>query len=153
MSETATEPAAGRRPLAVTLTVAAGLCVLLRLLAPSGAWYWHLVPVGAMSLFAGARLRSGLAFALPLAVMALTDAALWGLRGDPPFDLLVYGCYLLYALFGRLGLAHRESPLRVGGLALLGSAVFFLITNFGAWLTRTAFPAERVRPAVGGVAR
>ena len=60
---TATPPSAW---LPLGLTVSAGV---LRLLAPVP----NLTPVGALGLYAGGRLRSWQAFALPLLVMAATD--------------------------------------------------------------------------------
>jgi hypothetical protein len=93
----------------------------------------NLVPVGALGLFGGARLRSWHAFALPLAVMAVTDLLLWQLRGWQPFDPFVYASFLLYVVIGR-ALCRTSSVWRIGTASVLGSVQFYLITNFGAWL-------------------
>jgi hypothetical protein len=93
----------------------------------------NLVPVGALALFSGARMRSWRAYVLPVAVMALADVGLYVLHGRRPFDPFVYGSFLLSVLMGRL-LARTNSPLWIGGMAVLSSLQFFLITNFGCWL-------------------
>src|SRR5262245_33269920 len=114
------------RPLATGLAVAAGL---LRLV-PHPA---NLTPVGALGLFAGARLRSWHAFALPVLVMAATDAVLYATHGYPP-SAFVYASFLVNVLIGR-ALTATESPWRIGAASFLCSLQFFLVTNFGVWLT------------------
>jgi len=57
--------------------------------------------------------------------------------GWPSFYLgtpVVYASYLLYVLLGRLVNRRENFPLVLGGMALLGSVQFFLVTNFAAWL-------------------
>jgi hypothetical protein len=120
------------RPLASSLAVLAGL---LRLVP-----HWpNFTPVGALGIFAGARLRSWHAFALPLLVMAATDFALFALYGYPPFNPFVYGSFLVNVLLGRL-LANTESPWRIAAVSLLASIQFFLVTNFGSWLALSKEP-------------
>jgi hypothetical protein len=97
---------------------------------------FNFAPVGALSLFAGSRMRSWRAYALPVAVMAASDIGLNLMKGDAPFDPFVYGAFLLTVLLGRLRL-RQLSPLRVGVMALLSSLLFFAITNFGCWLSMT----------------
>jgi hypothetical protein len=121
------------QPLALGLALLACLlAALLRIFPPE----WNFAPVGALALFAGARLRSWLAFALPLAVMLATDALLAqrpGYSFPYPGMELNYGSFLLYVLLGRT-LARTENPLRLGATTLVGSVQFFLISNFGSWL-------------------
>ena len=64
------------RPLAIGLTVIAGLARMAQNL--------NFAPVGALSLFAGARLRGWYAYALPIALMAVTDPFLGGYSAWPP---------------------------------------------------------------------
>jgi hypothetical protein len=104
---------------------------------------WNLTMLGALALFAGARLRPWLGLLLPVVVWALTDLVLWQTRGDRPFDPYVCGSFLAYAGLGLLLLRRRtNSPLRIGGVCLLGSLQFFLVTNFGAWLSMSVDPAS-----------
>ena len=35
---------------------------------------------------------------------------------------------------------HRCSALRIGAVALTGSVLFFVVTNFGVWLTDSLYP-------------
>jgi hypothetical protein len=120
------------RPLATTLALLVGF---LRLIPGR----WNCTPVGGASLFAGARLRSWHAYAVPLALMVATDLLLWLVHG---FDLqyspwhisrpVVYVSFLLYVVIGRW-VSNTESPWRIGTAAVLGSLQFFLITNFAVW--------------------
>jgi len=110
------------RPLAIGLIL---LGALIRI-----TQHWNFAPVGAMSLFAGARLRGWKAYLLPLALMAITDPILGGYSVATP---LVYASFLINVWIGSR-LRDSESPLLIGSAALAGSIQFFLITNF-AWLT------------------
>jgi hypothetical protein len=132
------------RPLASVLAIAA--CVLRLIPHP-----WNFTPVGALGLFAGGRLRSWHAFVLPVGVMLASDVVLGFLRGREylfhPLTAVVYGCFLLNVLLGRL-LCRAESPWRIGSVSLLASVLFFLITNFAQWAILGVNPesAEALQP-------
>jgi hypothetical protein len=111
------------RPLAIGLTVVAGLARMAQNL--------NFAPVGALSLFAGARLRGWYAYALPIALMAVTDPLLGGYSTSTPF---VYASFLLSVWMGTK-IRNTENPLRIGGMALAGSLQFFLISNLPSWLS------------------
>ncbi|HTP35299.1 MAG TPA: DUF6580 family putative transport protein [Candidatus Acidoferrales bacterium] len=113
------------RPLAIGLIILGGLIRVTQ--------HWNFAPVGAISLFAGARLRGWRAYALPLALMAVTDPLLGGYSALTP---LIYASFLLNVWIGSR-LRETESPLAIGGAALAGSVQFFLLTNF-AWLYPTS---------------
>jgi hypothetical protein len=112
-----------------------------RLLGLSGeaAFFWNLMPVGALGLFAGARLRSRYAVLVPLAAMLVSDLLLirpLAALGLPSFYAVtpfVYLSYALCALVGRL-VGGETSPMVLGGASLLASTQFFLVTNFAVWL-------------------
>ncbi|HTQ58375.1 MAG TPA: DUF6580 family putative transport protein [Bryobacteraceae bacterium] len=112
------------RPLALTLTVAGALARLL----PHPP---NFAPVGGMSLYAGARLRGWQAFALPLLLMAVTDPLLGGYSVATPF---VYLSFLISVAIGRR-LQATENPVRIGAACFACSAQFFVISNFGTWLS------------------
>lgn len=117
------------RPVATTLTVA-GACARL---LPHAA---NFTPVGAVSVFAGARLPTWQAYAIPIAIMAVTDPLLNVMRGYPAFtwyQALTYFSFLISVWIGRQ-LAKTENVWRIGGAVLLSSIQFFLITNVGSWL-------------------
>jgi hypothetical protein len=94
---------------------------------------YNFAPVGALSLFAGSRMRSWRAYVLPVAVMVVSDLGLNYFKGDRPFDPYVYGSFLLTVVLGQVFL-RKLSPLRVGAMAVLSSLVFFVVTNFGCWV-------------------
>ena len=108
---------------AVTAAVAVGLRL---------ARIPNIYAVGTLGLYAGARLPLWLAWMPSMAVMALTDLYLSQVHAWPPFNRWVYASFLVYVLLGRL-LAGSRSPWRIGGVTVLGSLQFFLITNFGTW--------------------
>jgi hypothetical protein len=117
------------RPLALLLTILSGLARLL----PHPP---NFTPVGAMSLFAGARLRGWRAYLVPLAMMAITDPLLhviFGIPGYTKASPFIYGSFLINVWIGRR-LAVSENPIRIGGAAFLCSLQFFLVTNFALWV-------------------
>ena len=111
------------RPLAIGLTVAGALARLM-------PHPWNFAPVGSISLFGGARLRGWQAFALPLALMAITDPLLGGYSVATPF---VYLSFLITVWVGRR-LQGTENPFRIGSASVLCSVIFFVLSNFGTWL-------------------
>jgi len=110
------------RPLALGLTVLAGLARMSQNL--------NFAPVGALSLFAGARLRGWQAYALPIALMAITDPLLGGYSFATPF---IYASFLLNVWIGSK-LRSTENPGLLGAAAIAGSIQFFVLSNFGTWL-------------------
>jgi uncharacterized membrane protein len=118
-------------PLAFSLTVVAAL---LRL-APHPS---NFTPVGSVALFGGARLRGWQAYCVPLLAMLVTDpirsraegshsAYSWG-------TLIVYSCFLISVLLGRLFLRNSSNAARIAVVVLAGSLQFYVITNFFVWL-------------------
>ena len=104
-------------------------------------------PVEAIALFGGAYFAArGWALVVPLVAMFLSDLALGLVNGGIYFDyfasagfLLVYACIALSTLLG-FGLRGRVSGARVLGYSLAGSILFFIVTNFGAWLGSPMYP-------------
>ena len=97
----------------------------------------NFTPIGAMALFSGAYLgRKGvIAFAAPLGALLLSDLVLGFYRGMPT----VYFSVALVVIIGWLSL-QRVSPLRIGAAAVASSVLFFVITNFGMWLSSGFYP-------------
>lgn len=90
----------------------------------------NFAPVGALALFAGASFADRrFALGLPLVIMFLSDAVV-GFHSTVPF---VYLGMLLYTLLG-MWAGNGLQPTRLIPATLLGSIVFFAITNFGAFL-------------------
>jgi len=93
-------------------------------------------PVIAIALFGGVYLRRSQAIWLPLVLMILTDLVL-GLHATVPFT---WGSVLAA---GVIGLWARKNPSvsRVVGGAVASAVLFFVVTNFGAWLV--SYPLTR----------
>jgi hypothetical protein len=125
------------RPLACGLLLIAGLFRFVPYLFPIPAY--HLMPVGALAIFGGARMKWGQALAVPLLLMVVTDLLLWPLtwqwKSYGPFDPFVYFSFMINVLLGRTLLSQTESPVRIGLVSVLASVQFFLVTNFGAWVS------------------
>lgn len=104
-------------------------------------------PIEAVALFGGAYFaKRHWALLVPLAAMFLSDMLLGLLRGGLYFEyfasagyLLVYACILVSTLLG-FGLRGKVSPSRVLGYSLVGSMLFFVVTNFGVWASSPMYP-------------
>jgi len=94
-------------------------------------------PIDAMALFSGAYLarRGVIAFAAPLGALFLSDLVLGFYHGM----VTVYFAVALIVLLGFFSL-RKVSALRVGGAALASSVLFFVVTNFGMWLSSGIYP-------------
>jgi len=92
--------------------------------------------VGAMALFAGAKLNNKkAAFLIPLVVMILSDIII----GYHSTLLAVYVSFVLIGLVGMLvSKTNRPQAIAIGSLA--GSALFFIITNFFTWYSMDMYP-------------
>ncbi|MEN0003768.1 MAG: DUF6580 family putative transport protein [Bacteroidota bacterium] len=124
----------------ITLLIA--VVALSRLFSP----LYNFTPITAMALFGGAYFsRKWLAFVIPFAAMWLSDLYLNNVVYAAKYpdyytsftwfgDMWVYASFFLIVLLG-MGLLQKVSFLRVAGTSLLASVLFFLITNFGAWLS------------------
>lgn len=94
----------------------------------------NFTPIAAIALFGGAQFGSRyLAFTVPLAAMVVSDLMLLALFGFVPFNPLVYFSFALIIGIG-MWLRERQSVIMIGGAALASSVLFFLLTNFNAWL-------------------
>ena len=106
-------------------------------------------PVEAIALFGGAYFASrAWAVLVPLAAMLISDVVLAALNGGSysfanyfasTSFWVVYGCIAVSAVLG-FGLRGKVGGAKVLGYSLLGSVLFFLATNFGAWLGSTMYP-------------
>lgn len=113
------------------VVVIIGVAVLLRVL-PHPA---NFSPIMAIALFGGVYLPKRLAFLLPIAVMLISDVFL-GFHQSMPY---VYLCFLLTTTMG-FYLRERKSVGLVLGASIASAVVFFLITNFGFFLSYSLYP-------------
>jgi hypothetical protein len=97
---------------------------------------WNFVPVSAAAIFGGIYLDKKWAFVLPIASMVIADIFLGFSLSDIPF---VYGSILLAVLIGvGIGTRRKNKPafaMSVVSGTLGSSVLFYLVTNFGSWLT------------------
>lgn len=113
------------QPLALALTIAAAA---LRLVPHPP----NFAPVGSIALFGGARLRGWQAYCVPLLAMVITDPILSRMAGYSAYSwatLVIYSCFLINVLLGRVFLRGSYNGLRVASFAAIGSVQFYLITN------------------------
>lgn len=93
-------------------------------------------PVEAVALFGGAYFADRrLALLVPLAAMALSDLVI----GFHNLLWLVYACVAVSTVLG-FGLRGKVNVWRVAAYGVIGSTLFFLVTNFGVWLGSTMYP-------------
>lgn len=127
-----TQSSSGTWTLAYAVVIAA-VAVGQRLLPHP----YHMTMIGALGLWGGARLVPWLGLSLPIVVWGATDIVIWQVKGEPMFDPFVYLSFLAYGGLG-LWLRRRNSLTPIVAASLLGSALFFLITNTGHWLNYRA---------------
>jgi hypothetical protein len=99
--------------------------------------HWpNFTPIAAMALFGGAYLgRRHLAFAIPFAAMFLSDLLL-GMHKD------MWAVYLAFGITVFIGTMIRNKVrfISVVTASLVSSIIFFLLTNFAAWLASPIYP-------------
>ena len=132
-------PAAGPLMLAVLIFIAA----LSRMLPHPP----NFSPIEAVALFGGAYFANRQwALLVPLVAMFASDLLLGVFNGGIYWSyfasagyLLVYACIALSTVLG-FGLRGKVGASRVLSYSLAGSLLFFVVTNFGAWLSDPAYP-------------
>jgi hypothetical protein len=132
-------PAAGPLTLAVLIFIA----VLSRLLPHPP----NFSPIEAVALFGGAYFaKRHWALLVPLLAMFASDLLLgvfnrgiyWSYFASAGY-LLVYACIALSTLLG-FGLRGKVSASRLLSYSLAGSLLFFVVTNFGVWMSDSMYP-------------
>ena len=139
MNSHASPPAAGPLMLAALIFIAA----LTRVIPHPP----NFSPIEAVALFGGAYFaKRHWALLVPLLAMFASDLVLGLLNGGIYWSyfasagyLLVYACIALSTLLG-FGLRGKVGAGRVLAYSLAGSMLFFLVTNFGAWLSDPSYP-------------
>ena len=90
----------------------------------------NFTPMIAIALFGGAMIKNKyMAAALPLSAMLLSDIFI-GFHSTIP---AVYLSIVLAIFAGRM-IKNNKNILNIAGGSLISAVLFFLITNFGAWL-------------------
>lgn len=97
----------------------------------------NVAPITAVALFSGVVLPRRYTFIVPLAAMLLSDLFIGFYT--LPVMLAVYACFAISNVLG-LALRRRQTPARIFGFSLIGSVVFFLVTNAAVWAFQTMYP-------------
>lgn len=97
----------------------------------------NFTPVLAVAVFAPYFARDiWVAIALPLVAMVLADLII-GLHSSM---LWVYGAVAASVALSHLVRKAGPKLVRIGGMALASSGLFFVVTNFGVWLGNGFYP-------------
>ena len=90
----------------------------------------NFAPIGAIAIFSGLYLPKKWAIVLPLAAMFFSDIFIgfysWSIM------LSVYGGFIIMTLIGLVVRKHKKLSTILGG-TILGSVIFYLITNGAVW--------------------
>ena len=97
----------------------------------------NFAPIAAIGLFSGCHLKKKYAFLLPLAAMLISDYFI----GFYSWKIMI-SVYLSFALIGLIGvqIGNHKTVYTVLGGSLLGSVLFYLITNFAVWVFGSLYP-------------
>jgi len=103
--------------------------------------------IGAIALFSGAYFTNKrLSIIFPLVILLISDIFL-GFHNTMPF---VYFSFLLIILLGHL-LRNRKKYYYIFGLSIAGSIIFYIISNFGVWLTGMGLSNNIVQVYIDGI--
>ncbi len=102
----------------------------------------NFVPLGALALFAGARLPRSWAWAVPLGALALSDIFLDLPTGRAAVTLLRLTVYATFAGIVLAGRALREKPgaSSLAAFSVGASTLFFATSNFAEWIGDPLYP-------------
>ncbi len=90
----------------------------------------NFTPVLSLALFGGMYLKGRQAVGVPLALMAVSDFMI----GFHHVMFFTWGSIVAISVLG-LWLKKRKNFATVLGTSIVSAVVFFIVTNFGAWLT------------------
>ncbi len=121
----------------VSLIAAAALIRLLPQHIPNFA------PMGAMALFAGVYISNRyLALSIPLLALLFSDILIQMIGGVGFYGtgmIVVYACTALFSILG-FAISKRTNIVSVAGVSIIGSILFFLITNCVWVYSNTFYP-------------
>ena len=96
----------------------------------------NFTPLGATAIFTGSRGSRPWNYYLPILILFMTDMFL----GFHKTMLFVYASFLITTFLAEKFLKNKSSIIGAGTLGLVNSVIFFLITNYGVWLTTNLYP-------------
>ena len=118
---------------AVAYRIAAGLLIH----SGTALWLSNFAPMAAIALCGAAYFPAKFKFTVPLGALFLSDLFLNYRYGASLIEPQILGHYLALALVGLIGLAlqNRASFKTLLPASILGSTIFYLITNAVSWLS------------------
>lgn len=116
------------RAVAVLFVIAG---VLLRLVPHP----WNFAPITGLALFSGAFLRTRVSVAVLFAALLASDMIL----GFHKTMFFTWGSFLAVMWIGR-SLSESPAWLSILGRAAASSILFFVVTNFGVFVTESLYP-------------
>lgn len=96
----------------------------------------NVAPITAIALFGGAVFGARSAIIIPLVTMLLSDLII----GTHDTMLFTWGAFLLIAGISYSYLRNNIKTIRLLGITVTSSFLFYVITNFGVWLQGTMYP-------------
>ena len=112
--------------------------IIMGLFVQSDAtWLANFAPLAAIALCSAAYFPARYKFTLPLLTLFVSDVVLNIHYGASLLDPLIFGRYLALAVVGLVGLTlqHRASLKTLLPASIIGSVIFYAITNAFSWLS------------------
>jgi hypothetical protein len=125
-------------PALILILAAVAYRIAAALLIHSGTtWLSNIAPLAAIALCGAAYFPARFKFLIPLGALFISDLFLNYYYGASLMEAHVASRYVALALVGLIGLAlqNRASFTTLLPASILGSTVFYLITNSFSWLT------------------
>ena len=95
----------------------------------------NFAPITALALFGAVYLDKKHAFLVPLIALLISDYFIGFYSGMT----WIYGSFVVISFIG-LWLRNHQGVLQTIGAALAGSILFFIVTNFGVWISTSMYP-------------
>ena len=125
-------------PALILILSAVAYRIAAALLIHSGStWLSNFAPLAAIALCGAAYFPVRLKFSVPLGALFISDLFLNYYYGATLIDAHIFGRYLALILVGCLGLLlqNRPSLKTLLPASIVGSTIFYLITNTFSWLS------------------
>ncbi len=131
------QPAISSKQSAISTSTIAALLILFGVALRFAPHPPNFAPIAAIALFGGLYLNRKMAFVLPIAAMLVSDLFIgfysWKMMAA------VYLSFIAMVGIGLLVKQNKKFSTILGG-TLLGSLLFFLITNAAVWAFGTMYP-------------
>lgn len=99
---------------------------------------YNFTSIGALSLFAGAFLPVRVAWVAPIFCLVVSDAV--GGFYNPIVMFFVYLGFFINTFVGTYFLQNKRNIIRITGCGFLAGFIFYIISNFGMWLSALGYP-------------